>query len=82
MLGTNTWVPLAFHACNRKGKAEALAAVDLCLEKLGLDYVDLMLIHCPCTSIDEVHFVPSFLNSFFPVVLFLLCLIYSFHFAS
>jgi diketogulonate reductase-like aldo/keto reductase len=47
----NVWVPIEFHPENVKG--DATAAVDLCLSKLGLDYVDLMLIHNPCTDLDE-----------------------------
>jgi diketogulonate reductase-like aldo/keto reductase len=47
----NLWIPIEFHPENVKG--DATAAVDLCLSKLGLDYVDLMLIHNPCTDLDE-----------------------------
>jgi diketogulonate reductase-like aldo/keto reductase len=49
----NLWIPIEYHAENRHGGATTLAAVDLCLKKLGLDYVDLMLIHNPATDIDE-----------------------------
>ena len=51
--GTNTDVHIKFEPTNRKGHAETLAAVDLCLAKLQLPSVDLMLIHNPCTEIDE-----------------------------
>lgn len=51
--GASHWVPGKFHPENRKGKAITAAAIDLCLKKLQLDYVDLMLIHSPCTTIDE-----------------------------
>ena len=51
--GTNCDVHIAFVPENRKGHAETLAAVDLCLAKLQLSYVDLMLIHNPCTNLDE-----------------------------
>ena len=40
---------------NRKGKEITAAAIDLCLKKLQLDYVDLMLIHSPCTTIGTIH---------------------------
>lgn len=51
--GKNTWVPLSFHDCNKKGGPQAKEAIELCLQKLGLDYVDLMLIHNPATDLDE-----------------------------
>lgn len=51
--GVNAWVPIAWHAENRKGESETAAGVDLCLKLLGLDYVDLMLIHNPCTGLDD-----------------------------
>jgi glycerol 2-dehydrogenase (NADP+) len=38
------------HDENEKGLEKTRAAVDLCLSLLGLDYVDLMLVHNPCTS--------------------------------
>ena len=47
------WVPIAWHAENLKGEAAAAAGVDLCLQLLGLDYVDLLLIHNPCTALDD-----------------------------
>ena len=46
-------VHIAFEPTNRKGHAATLAAVDLCLAKLRLSHVDLMLIHNPCTNVDE-----------------------------
>lgn len=46
-------VHLSFYPENKKGYAETAAAVDLCLKKLGLDYVDLILIHNPCATVDE-----------------------------
>jgi diketogulonate reductase-like aldo/keto reductase len=46
-------VHIAFEPTNRKGHAATLAAVDLCLAKLKLTHVDLMLIHNPCTNVDE-----------------------------
>jgi len=51
--GSNCWVPIEFHQCNRKGKANAVEAVDLCLSKLQLEYADLVLIHNPATEIAE-----------------------------
>lgn len=51
--GKNTWVPIAFHEQNRKGLDATRAGVDECLRKLQLDYVDLMLIHNPCTALDD-----------------------------
>ena len=51
--GTNAWVPIAWHAENCKGEAATAAGIDLCLKLLGLDYVDLMLIHNPCTQLDD-----------------------------
>lgn len=38
------------HDENEKGLEKTRAAVDLCLSLLGLEYVDLMLVHNPCTS--------------------------------
>ena len=38
------------HAENEKGLDKTRAAVDQCLSLLGLDYVDLMLVHNPCTA--------------------------------
>ena len=51
--GTNTDIHIRYEPLNKKGHAETLAAVDLCLAKLGLGHVDLMLIHNPCTDIAE-----------------------------
>lgn len=51
--GKNTWIPIEFHACNKKGCSATKEATDLCLQKLGLEYVDLLLIHNPATDIDE-----------------------------
>ena len=51
--GANTDVHIKFEPCNRKGHAATAEAVDLCLAKLKLAYVDLMLIHNPCTNVDE-----------------------------
>ncbi len=49
--GSNVTVHIKCHANNKKGEAATAAAVDECLALLGLDYVDLMLIHNPCTGI-------------------------------
>ena len=51
--GANAWVPIAYHAENVKGAAATAAGVDLCLQLLGLDYVDLLLIHNPCTGLAD-----------------------------
>lgn len=51
--GSSHWVAGCFHRENRKGAATTAVAIDLCLKKLQLDYVDLMLIHSPCTTIAE-----------------------------
>ena len=51
--GKNAWVPIAFHPENVKGEVPTAAAIDLCLKLLGLDYVDLMLVHNPCTELDD-----------------------------
>ena len=51
--GTNTWVPIEWTASNCKGKHTTLQAVDECLELLGLEYVDLMLIHNPAAELTE-----------------------------
>lgn len=48
--GKNCTIHLSHHPENRKGYATTASAVDLCLSLLGLDYVDLMLIHNPCTN--------------------------------
>ena len=34
-------------------KGEELASIDLCLQQLGLDYVDLVLVHSPIVSVPE-----------------------------
>eukprot|EP00928_Gymnodinium_smaydae_P040489 TRINITY_DN27455_c0_g2_i1.p1 TRINITY_DN27455_c0_g2~~TRINITY_DN27455_c0_g2_i1.p1 ORF type:complete len:367 (+),score=36.17 TRINITY_DN27455_c0_g2_i1:56-1156(+) len=49
----NVWIPIIYHQENKKGKAAVPQAVDLCLKKLGLEYVDLLLIHNPCTDVAE-----------------------------
>ena len=41
------------HAENEKGLEATRKAVDLCLQLLGLEYVDLILIHNPCTSVAD-----------------------------
>jgi len=53
--GANCWIPATtgFHNCNKKGARVTREAIALCLQKLGLHYVDLMLIHNPCTQIDD-----------------------------
>jgi diketogulonate reductase-like aldo/keto reductase len=51
--GTNTWIPIEWTASNCKGKQTTLQAVDECLELLGLEYVDLMLIHNPAAELTE-----------------------------
>ena len=51
--GENLWVPIVWHACNCKGKATTLEAVEYCLQLLGLEYVDLMLIHNPAAELCE-----------------------------
>ena len=48
--GTNCHVHLSHHPNNRKGLETTRAAIDECLALLQLDYVDLMLIHNPCTN--------------------------------
>lgn len=48
---SNTFI--RFHRENRKGYEITNEAIDLCLKKLGLDYVDLLLIHNPCTELDD-----------------------------
>lgn len=45
--------PESFHKYNKKGLEDTACAIDLCLMQLKLDYVDLMLIHNPCTDINE-----------------------------
>ena len=52
--GTNTWVPIEWTASNCKGKQTTPQAVDECLELLGLEYVDLMLIHNPAAELTRV----------------------------
>ena len=51
--GKNAWVPIAWHAENLKSEESVTSGVDLCLKLLGLDFVDLMLIHNPCTTLDD-----------------------------
>ena len=51
--GKNAWFPIKWHPENVKGEAATAAGVDLCLQLLGLDYVDLLLIHNPCTSLED-----------------------------
>ena len=48
---SNTFIK--FHKENRKGYEITKEAIDLCLAKLGLSYVDLLLIHNPCTELDD-----------------------------
>lgn len=68
--GKNTWIPIAFHASNKKGFTETQTAIDECLAKLQLDYVDLMLVHNACTDIEEYqasaapHFFELFKSNF------------------
>ena len=52
--GSSHWVAGSFHPENRKGAATTAAAIDLCLKKLQLDFVNLMLIHSPCTTVAEL----------------------------
>ena len=51
--GTNCFSPIAFHPSNRKGYDTTREAIDLCLAKLQLTYVDLLLIHNPLTDLVE-----------------------------
>lgn len=51
--GTNTTVHLRYEPCNKKGLEETRAAVDVCLQRLQLSFVDLLLIHNPCTNLEE-----------------------------
>ena len=51
--GTNTWIPIEWTASNCKGKQTTLQAIDECLELLGLEYIDLMLIHNPAAELTE-----------------------------
>eukprot|EP00756_Hemistasia_phaeocysticola_P060274 Hpha_TRINITY_DN3890_c0_g1::TRINITY_DN3890_c0_g1_i1::g.44506::m.44506 len=51
--GDNLWCPINWCETNRHGYENVKAAVDLCLKKLQLDYVDLFLIHNPATELDE-----------------------------
>ena len=59
-----------FNANNMKGGEKE--SIDLCLEQLGLDYVDLLLIHNPTASVPEYntascpHFFELFGNSGHP----------------
>ena len=45
---TGVWM---YNSNNVKG--EELASIDLCLQQLGLDYVDLVLVHSPIVSVPE-----------------------------
>ena len=47
---SSIWVPIAFHPNNTKGLETTRAGIDECLALLGLDHVDLLLIHNPCTA--------------------------------
>ena len=51
--GVNSFAPIAFHPENRKGLETTRAAINLCLSKLQVDYVDLLLIHNPLTDLVE-----------------------------
>lgn len=52
--GKNTWVPGVVTAWQPENtKDNAPAAIDLSLKELGLDFVDLLLIHNPCTDTRE-----------------------------
>ena len=51
--GTNSFAPIKFHSDNRKGFETTRAAINLCLSKLQLEYVDLLLIHNPLTDLVE-----------------------------
>lgn len=48
---SNTFI--RFHKENKKGYEITCEAIDVCLKKLNLEYVDLMLIHNPCTELDD-----------------------------
>jgi len=48
--GSNCKIHLSHHPNNRKGLDTTRAAIADCLSLLQLDYVDLMLIHNPCTN--------------------------------
>ena len=52
-----------FNENNVKG--DEAASIDLCLSQLGVDQVDLLLIHNPCTGVDECVHLCAFLRSFF-----------------
>jgi len=53
--GANTWVPGVVTTWQPENtKATAPAGVDLALAELGLEYVDLLLIHNPCTDTRRV----------------------------
>jgi len=54
-LGNNAFAGIfgRFHSENVKGFDSTSAAVQLCLDKLGLSYVDLVLIHNPATNLTE-----------------------------
>ena len=52
----NTYaVMIKLHDENKKGLEATRAAIALCLQKLQLEYVDLCLIHNPCTDMVEYH---------------------------
>jgi len=55
-----TW----YDARNEKGGEEA--SIDLCLEQLGVDYIDLLLVHNPVCSVPEykVASLPHFFELF------------------
>jgi len=50
---SSVMVHIRRHPENEKGLEATRAAVDLCLRLLGLDYVDLLLIHNPCTGVAD-----------------------------
>ena len=58
-----------YNANNLKGGEEA--SIDLCLEQLGLEHVDLLLVHNPCVTIPEykASIPPDFLPSFIPTLI-------------
>jgi D-xylose reductase len=51
--GSNCFSPISFHPENVKSLEATRSAIQLCLSKLQLSYVDLMLIHNPLTQLDE-----------------------------
>ena len=50
-----------YNANNEKGGEEA--SIDLCLEQLGVDYIDLMLVHSPVCTVPE--YKPASMPHFF-----------------